>query len=250
MFTAWEFCEHRATMDIDMLAKTSNSADNLITALQDICELQPDIDDGIIFDSSSVSGKESQANREYSGVQLKFNGELNKARIQMKVDVGFGDVISPSPSLIKYPSILQFPSPMLKGYTAETVIAEKFETIVSRGTDNSRMKDFYDIWTLQRQMDFKGSSLLEAISKTFSNRQTKLDKDSINDLKFLGENEEKGKQWEHFIRKNQFDSQIPNFKNVVVAISLFLAPLVTAANKGANLPNRWDSSKAWSLDKY
>ncbi len=79
MFTAWEFSKHRATMDIDMLAKTSNSVDNLITIIREICDLQPDVDDGIIFDSRSVSGKESQTNREYSGIQLKFNGELNKA---------------------------------------------------------------------------------------------------------------------------------------------------------------------------
>ena len=78
----------------------------------------------------------------------------------MKVDIGFGHVISPSPSLITYPTILPFPSPKIRGYTPETVIAEKFQTIVSRGIDNSRMKDFYDIWTLQRKMNFEGSTSL------------------------------------------------------------------------------------------
>ncbi len=164
----------------------------------------------------------------------------------MKVDIGFGDVISPSPSLITYPSILQFPSPKLKGYTAETVIAEKFETIISRGIDNSRMKDFYDIWTLQRQMDFRGSSLLDAINKTFLNRQTKLDKNSFNQLILLGESQEKARQWEQFLRKNQFDPETPNFKSIINAISLFLTPMVTAIHEGTKPPDKWNPTNAWA----
>lgn len=245
MFTAWEFTKHRATMDIDMLANTSNNLDNLITIIRDICHFQPDVDDGILFDGGTVEGKVSQTHKEYSGVQLKFDGKLSGARIQMKVDIGFGDIISPSPSQITYPSILPFPSPKLKGYTAETVIAEKFQTIVSRGSDNSRMKDFYDIWTLQRQMEFEGKNLLEAIAKTFINRQTEFTEASINELKLLGESQVKTAQWEQFIRKNQFDLETPSFENIINEIIDFLSPLAT--EKNTIIPGKWSSLLlAWS----
>ncbi|HRW58168.1 MAG TPA: nucleotidyl transferase AbiEii/AbiGii toxin family protein [Chlamydiales bacterium] len=222
MFKAWNFDDHRATMDIDMLANTSNNLDNLIFIVREICEIKLAFDDGIIFDSKSVSGKESQLNREYPGVQLKFYGELNKARFLMKVDVGFGDVIFPKPVSIHYPSILDFPSPLLKGYTVETVIAEKFETIVVRGNDNSRMKDFYDIWVLQRKNNFNKKILREAIHLIFSNRQTKFHKSVITNLKSLRESGLKGKQWEHFIKKNNFFIESLSFKKTVDEIVSFL----------------------------
>jgi len=235
MFTAWNFNEHRATMDIDMLAKTSNDLENLVSIVQEICELRPDIDDGIIFDGQSVIGKESQVNREYAGIQLKFYGKLNNARFQMKLDIGFGDIIFPSPASIAYPTILEFPYPHLRGYTVETVIAEKFETIVSRGLDNSRMKDFYDIWTLLRQINFKKSDLFKSIRLTFSNRHTNLNKNSIQDLKLLGESELKEKQWKHFIRKGHFSFQIPSFKEIVNEISFLLSSFALEVNKEESL---------------
>ncbi|NGX38825.1 MAG: hypothetical protein KR126chlam1_00138 [Chlamydiae bacterium] len=246
MFTAWELVKHRATIDIDISARTLNSVENLIEIVQDICEIQPDIDDGLIFDGRSVIGKMSQKNAEYSGVQLKFEGKLNKAKISMKVDVGFGDIISPSPLLIIYPTILPLPSPQIKGYPPETVIAEKFQTILLRGMENSRMKDFYDIWMLQKQMQFLGNNLLEAISKTFSNRQTKINNDSLNNLKLLGESQDKAKQWEQFVRKNRFDSETPNFKSIINAIFQFLMPIVIAIDEETRPPGKWNPSKNWS----
>lgn len=60
----------------------------------------------------------------------------------MQIDVGFGDVISPDPQIISYPTILKHPAPQLQGYTHESVIAEKLETMFKRGMLNSRMKDF------------------------------------------------------------------------------------------------------------
>lgn len=97
------------------------------------------------------------------------------------------------------------------------------------------MKDFYDIWTLQRQMDFEKSNLLESIRLTFSNRQTKLNKDSIHDLRLLGESEMKDKQWKHFIRKNQFNSKTPNFKEIINKISFFLKSFVADVDKESTL---------------
>jgi len=72
----------------------------------------------------------------------------------MQVDVGFGDIVYPKPKVIKYPVILDFPEPNLKGYPVESLVSEKFEAMVKLGLLNSRMKDFYDIWLLIHQYEF------------------------------------------------------------------------------------------------
>ena len=92
----------------------------------------------------------------------------------MQIDVGFGDTIYPKPKVIDYPVILDFPKPRLVGYPAESVVSEKFEAMVKLGLLNSRMRDFYDIWLIMRQLDFNGARLSEAFKRTFSHRKTPL----------------------------------------------------------------------------
>ena len=74
----------------------------------------------------------------------------------VQIDVGFGDVVFPAPEPVNYPVILDFPPPKLRGYSKESVVAEKFGSMVKLGVLNSRMKDFFDVWTLARQFDFEG----------------------------------------------------------------------------------------------
>ncbi|GAI56650.1 unnamed protein product [marine sediment metagenome] len=69
---------------------------------------------------------------------------------------------------------MDFPKPYLKGYPAESVVSEKFESMVKLGLLNSRMKDFYDIWLMIHQFDFKGSQLTEALRRTFTYRKTEV----------------------------------------------------------------------------
>jgi len=81
----------------------------------------------------------------------------------MQIDIGFGDVVFPSPEESDLPTLLDSPAPRLLCYSRERAIAEKFEAMVKLGELNSRMKDFYDIWPLCRQLNFAGKSLAEAI---------------------------------------------------------------------------------------
>lgn len=111
---------------------------------------------------------------DYKGARIKFVGFLNRSRIPMQIDVGFGDVVYPKPEVVDYPVILDFPKPHLKGYSAESVVSEKFEAMVKLGLLNSRMKDFYDIWLMIRQFDFNEAQLAEALRRTFTRRKTLL----------------------------------------------------------------------------
>ena len=111
---------------------------------------------------------------EYQGLRLKLTAMLASARIPIQIDIGFGDAIHPGPDEITYPTLLDMPAPTLKAYPRETVVAEKFQAMVMLGIANSRMKDFYDLWTLARQFEFDGQVLSEAIRATFDRRQTPL----------------------------------------------------------------------------
>ncbi len=78
------------------------------------------------------------------------------------------------PTNMELPCMLDFPKAHLLCYSRESAIAEKFQAIIYLGDANSRMKDFYDIYTLSRQFDFKGDMLAEAIRLTFKNRGTEI----------------------------------------------------------------------------
>lgn len=75
-------------------------------------------------------------------------GLLNAARLHMQIDIGFGDVVTPGPERLTYPTLLDFPAPILSGYSWETVMAEKLQALVQLRMLNTRMKDYFDLWLL------------------------------------------------------------------------------------------------------
>jgi len=107
---------------------------------------QPVEDDGLIFDLKSLRVARIKEEQEYEGLRINFIARLERAKIHMQVDVGFGDIIVPAPEEIEYSQMLDFPSARLMAYPRETVVAEKLEAMVKLGMINTRMKDFYDLW--------------------------------------------------------------------------------------------------------
>lgn len=164
MLRVWEAPEFRPTMDIDMLGRTSNDEENLQAIFREIIT-QKYPDDGLIFFDDSITTQIIKEESKYQGVRILFSGKLDTARIQIQIDVSFDDVIYPDAELLTFPSILNFPKTEIRCYNKETVIAEKFETIVRHGYQNSRMKDFYDIWLLSQLFDFEGKLISETIRR-------------------------------------------------------------------------------------
>jgi hypothetical protein len=173
MFTAWQIPERRTILDIDLLGYYSNEVKIIEGIMADICSLEV-VADGLVFDSKTLHGQKIKEDMDYEGVRLKFLGFLERSRIPMQVDIGFGDIIHQGCSSINYPVILDLPGPVLMGYSIESVVSEKFEAIVKLGSLNSRMKDFYDIWITMRRFNFNGLQLAEALKKTFKHRNTVL----------------------------------------------------------------------------
>ena len=152
---------------------------------------------------------------------------LGVARISLQIDIGFGDVITPAPIEVEYPTMLAFPAPKLRAYPRETVVAEKFEAMVRLGMANSRMKDFYDVWELSRRFDFEGSTLMAAIQATFKRRATAFPPGTPVPLSpEFHDASSKRTQWTAFFKK-------------------FLLPIILAIQKDEPFNLRWNAGRSW-----
>ena len=198
MMRVWDAPYARPTKDVDLLGQGSRVPEQLADIFREICveDVEPD---GMVH-AETLSVLRIKLDADYPGVRLRFLGALGRARAHMQVDIGFGDVVVPEVAEIRYPALLDFPEPHLRGYSAESVVAEKFEAMVSLGTLNTRMKDFYDVWLLARQRDFHGPTLLLAIKKTFGRRTTEVQSDPVSLGEPFAASESTGKLWRAFLR--------------------------------------------------
>jgi hypothetical protein len=116
LLTAWQSPISRPTMDIDLLGRTDNAVDTIITLMREISQTSV-ADDGIVFDPESFAGETIREDAECAGVRTEFIGRVDSARVYMQIDIGFGDVMTPGPETLIYPTILDFPAPTLSGYS-------------------------------------------------------------------------------------------------------------------------------------
>jgi len=245
MLSVWSGPVSRPTMDIDLLGKISNSLEEIQSVMRDACKMDV-VDDGMLFDEETVSAARITVDAEYEGVRVRIQGNLGNARVSLQIDIGFGDIIVPSPGKVVYPTLLDFPSPELNGYTMETTIAEKYQTMVKLSAVNSRMKDFHDIWMLSRAFDFNGEVLAEAIEQTLVNRRTGLTIDAaIFDVSF-GKDEIRQVQWRGFLRKSRLRDVPEDFADVMAGIRMFLEPPVRSLASGRKFHGAWNAKGPWA----
>jgi predicted nucleotidyltransferase component of viral defense system len=161
----------RTTKDIDLLAKNLlNATEDIKSNFQEICMIE--MDDGIEYLTDDIQVYRIKEDTIYEGVRVLIECYLGKVRKRLQIDIGFGDVIIPKPLILEYPTILNMPQPLMQAYSVESVVAEKFEAMIRLAHVNSRMKDFYDIYTLTESFDFDGRTLYESIFETFQRRGT------------------------------------------------------------------------------
>ncbi len=96
MFTVWDVPERRTTMDIDFMARYDNKVASIEEVVKKVCAVKV-TPDGLIFDSNTAMGRKIKEDADYEGVRVKFTGFLERSRIAMQIDFGFGDVIYPKP---------------------------------------------------------------------------------------------------------------------------------------------------------
>lgn len=170
LFVLWSEELHRYTQDMDLLGSGEPSPERMARIFREICQTAA-LDDGMVFHPDSVTADYIRKDTVYHGVRVKLLVTLERARIPIQVDIGYGDAVVPEPQEHTFPSLLEFPSPRVRAYARETSIAEKLLALTTLGMDNSRMKDYFDLWLLARTFDFDGEMLCEAIAATFQRQR-------------------------------------------------------------------------------
>ena len=215
----------RATTDIDLLARRiSNSAEEMKAVFRDI--FAQNTDDALVFDLDSITAEDITEFKEYHGLHISAVAYLNRIRIPIGIDIGFGDVIYPDAVEMEFPVILDMDAPKVNAYSLESSIAEKLEAIVKNGFLNSRYKDFYDIYVLSERYPFNYEELNNAVTETFTNRKTPITMDTaaFSD-EFLGDSMHQTR-WNSFLKKKK--ALIPVSMNDAMArIKTFVTPLLT-----------------------
>ena len=246
LFEVWTHQQYRPTRDADFLARGDNSPERFVQIFREIAAAEVE-DDGLRFDPKTVKAERIKEDADYEGVRVTFTALLDKARIPVQIDVGFGDAITPGPVDTQYPTLLDLPAPHLLAYPRETVVSEKLEAIVKLGIANSRMKDFHDLHSLSTTFEFDGKILAEAVRVTFEHRRTDLPADGMP-LAFTREfyeDQGKVKQWNAFCTKNSPYVERTEFKSIITQLTSFLAPVIRSARENRILGSTWIPARGW-----
>ena len=194
----------RATMDIDTTVKAlplnEIDAEKIVS---EICEIE--VDDGVQFRIISVTS--IMEDFEYPGIRMMLEGALDRMRQPIKLDISTDDVITPTAIEYEYKLMFEDRTISLLSYNTETLLAEKMQTILSRGIANTRMRDFYDVYGIIEINEDKIDKeiLLEAFRATCERRETVFSREEITStLNKINDNEAMAQMWEQFKKKNFF----------------------------------------------
>jgi predicted nucleotidyltransferase component of viral defense system len=239
LFATWVEVPFRPTRDLDLLGYGENSPEAIREAFREICG-QTVVDDGVAFDVDRIEATPIREDLEYSGVRIRTRATIAAARISIQVDVGFGDAITPGPIEIDYPALLDAPAPHLRAYPIETVVAEKFHALVTRGITNSRLKDFYDLWLISETFELERTPLAAAIRQTFARRTTALPEEKPTAFTDSYATTWDG-QWRAFLTRERMTAAPAQLASVLADLGRFLLPLLEAADEDW----RWQPRAGW-----
>ena len=206
LFSLWYDQPHRPTRDADLLGFGPDDVESAVAVFREIGSIE--VDDGLVFDVTSVKGSVIRKEAGYSGVRVDLLAALDGARIALQVDIGFGDAVTPAPKLVDYPVLLTgLPAPQLRAYPKYTVVAEKFHAVCLLGMANTRMKDYFDLWVLLTEGGLDAAELQRAVEATFARRKLALPLAvpmGLSDA--FAQDAAKQRQWSAFLKKNQLQA--------------------------------------------
>lgn len=194
LVTVWVADGNRVTRDADFLGHGDSDPARLIADFAEIMAVEGE--DGLAYDTGALAATVIREEMEYGGVRLKTFAYLEKTRIPVTIDIGFGDAMADPTWRIHYPTLLDLPAPHIRSYPPATVVAEKFQAMVALGVLNGRMKDYYDLWAVPQAIQITAEDLDAAIAATFERRQTAVPRDRPPGLsvEMFGD-EGKRRQW-------------------------------------------------------
>lgn len=243
LFLAWNGSLHRPTKDLDLLGFGNSAIGEVVDRIREICS--ESADDGLDFEAGRIEGGPIKEDAEYEGVRVRVPVVLDRARVVMQIDIGFGDAVDPNPVEVVLPTVLALDAPKLRGYPPEVVIAEKFHAMTVLGIANSRMKDFYDVWVLGSSREFAMAPLAGSIRSTFDRRRTPIPTEAPMALtaEFL-EDGQKQTQWRAFGRRLGL-REMPSLGEAGQQIGALLVPVLKVIRDGAETSQRWTAGGPW-----
>jgi hypothetical protein len=246
LFTLWAPTPYRATGDLDLLGYGEVAAGAIVAAFREICAADTP-DDGVIFMPDTVQAEVARAEDEYSGLRVTLQATIAGARLPIQVDIGFGDVVTPSALEVDYPSLLDMPTPRLRAYPPETVVAEKVQAMVALGMLNSRMKDFFDLWAVSQTFPFEGAVLSDALRATFKRRATPLPAETpIALTQAFADDAAKQAQWRAFIRRTAIALAPEPLPDLLRSVASFATPPLLALGASAPFEHVWRPGGPWA----
>jgi len=236
----------RATKDIDLLAREITGNPDALHGIFANISVIPS-DDAVVYDPDSITAERIKEDTDYEGVRIKVVARLGNIRKTLQFDIGFGDVVVPGFETLEYPTLLGMDSPVIKAYSKESVIAEKFEAMLYLAELNSRMKDFYDIYSLCTNFDFNGRILYEAILQTITRRGTHKPGEPAVFVEAFAKSKDKATQWGAFKRRTSVGGDL-EFPKVTGTIGVFLKPVYEHIISDKEFIGHWDKDAGkWSV---
>lgn len=206
----------RTTKDIDATLKSLPlNMDTIRSIFEEILEIN--INDSVNFEIVSI--KDIRLEDEYGGFKINVKGTFDKIRTNFFIEITTGDIITPREIKYKYNSIFEDKKINIMAYTIETIIAEKFESIISKNITTTRAKDFYDLYMLMNNKDdIKNKNLVKAIENTFNKRNTNFNIDNFKEtIELLSDSNSLKRVFTVYQEKLEYTKKV-NFEDTINAI--------------------------------
>jgi hypothetical protein len=230
----------RPTADLDALARSiANDQNSIVSLVSEIARLP--LNDGVEYRARTATSRIIRDQAVYSGVRVAMDCAIATAMVKFRLDVNFGDPITPAPSSVTIPSLRPAMEPVrVLGYPVETVLAEKIATAMALGPANTRVRDYADIYTLTGRQPVAHRPAREALLATAAYRETPVQplSDVIGNIATL-----RNRSFEaHRMSLADAGLQLPaDFSAVVSAVTAFADPLASDAGDAIWHPTqrRW-----------
>ena len=198
----------RSTMDMDTtLVHFSLTEEKIKEAMNAIIAVSAD--DGVVFNFVSV--EPIRKDDVYGGFCLRLDAKYESIETPLSIDISTGDAITPEPMNYGYKRLFNSENVIpLRSYPLETVLAEKIETIITRGILNTRPRDFYDVYILTKTQGYNAETLRKAIFATAEHRGTKaiMEAETNNRLAVIENSSELQSQWAKYQKKFPYAKDI------------------------------------------
>ena len=218
----------RPTRDMDFLGDhISRDRENIKRIMLEICSIECE-EDGVTFEcgEEDIWLEDITIEQEYNGTRVHMTAHMDTIVQPFSIDVGFGDVIVPQPAHLDYPLLLEgLPAVNVEAYSLETVVAEKFQTMIDRGTINSRMKDFFDVYTILKADKVDDALLKEAMVEVFANRGTQMDADNVVFSEDFVQDETRQNMWKAYLKRIKYKDEL-SFSEVMDVVRERLQPMM------------------------